>query len=35
MYALNMTKYSEKELENLCDIKYNRTPFENFKNYKS
>ena len=28
MFPLNQTSYTEKDLENLCYIKYNRTPFE-------
>ena len=30
MYNLNETIYTEKDLESLCDIKYNRTPIEIF-----
>ena len=30
IYNLNETKYTEKDLESLCDIKYNRTPLEIF-----
>jgi len=32
IYDITKTNYSEKDLENLCDINYNRTPFENFNN---
>ena len=28
MYPINETSYSEKDLENMCDRKYKRTPFE-------
>ena len=28
MFPLNLTNYTEKDLETLCDKKYNRTPFE-------
>ena len=28
MYPLNLTTYSRKDLETICDRKYNRTPFE-------
>ena len=27
-YNISQTSYTEKDLENLCDRKYNRTPFE-------
>ena len=28
MYNISQTSYTEKDLENLCDRKFNRTPFE-------
>ena len=34
MYPLNQTNYTEKDLETLCNKKYNRTPFELSGKYK-
>ena len=34
-YPLSQTKYTEKDLETLCNIKYNRTPFEPSAKYNS
>jgi hypothetical protein len=28
MYPLNLTTYTEKDLETMCNRKYNRKPFE-------
>jgi len=33
-YNINQTTYTEKDLETLCNIKYNRTPFELSAKYK-
>ena len=33
IYSLNQTNYTEKDLENMCNIKYNRTPFEPSSKY--
>ena len=30
MFPLNLTTYTEKDLEEMCDRKYRRTPFESF-----
>ena len=27
MYPLSQTNYTEKDLETMCNLKYNRTPF--------
>ena len=33
MYPLDQTSYTEKDLETMCNIKYNRTPFEPSSKY--
>ena len=33
MYSLNQTSYNIKDLENLCNVSYNRTPFEDNAKY--
>ena len=35
MFPLNQTSYTEKDLENMCNIKYNRTPFEKSARYNN
>ena len=34
MYQINQTNYTEKDLETLCDTKYNRNVFELSAKYK-
>ncbi len=35
MFPLNKTSYTEKDLDNMCYIKYNRTPFEPSAKYNN
>ena len=34
MYPLNLTTYTEKDLETICDRKYRRKPFKYFPSKK-